>query len=189
MDEREGTIMRTETALRTSLFLIVAALLLGSLADSLARTLVEMPAWRHLGAEAWAAFSRRADLGNGEVMYPLVGIGGTVLILAAAIAFRLSPRPLSVAIPLYGAALMAICVMLTTTQAAPIMLSLHRIGDHPAALQQAFEDFYRWDSIRAVFGALEGCAEILALVALGSLAFDKKTPSQKQETVASSVRP
>jgi hypothetical protein len=103
-------------------------------------------------------------------MYPLVGIGGTVLILAAAIAFRLSSRrPLSVAIPLYAAALMAICVMLTTTEAAPVMLSLRRIGDDPAALQQAFEGFCRWDSIRAVFEALEGCAGIWALVALLSV--------------------
>ena len=182
--------MRTETARRTSLFLIVVALLLGSVADSLARTLVEMPAWRQLGAEAWAAFSRRADLGNGEIMYPLAGIGGTLLILAAAIVFRLNPRrPLTAAIPLYGAALMAICVMLTTTQAAPIMLSLHRIGNDPRTLQQAFDVFYRWDSIRAVFGALGGCAEILAVVALGSLAFDNKTPSQGQEAVAPNVRP
>jgi hypothetical protein len=60
-------------------------------------------------------------------MCPLVGIGGTVLILAAAIASRLSPRrPLSVAIPVYAAALMAICVMLATTQAAPVMLSVRR---------------------------------------------------------------
>jgi hypothetical protein len=50
-----------------------------------------------------------------------------------------------------------------------VMLSLRRIGDDPAALQQAFEGFYRWDSIRAVFGALQGCAEILALVALLSV--------------------
>jgi len=50
--------------------------------------------------------------------------------------------------------------MLTTAQAAPIMLSLHRIGNDPATLQQTFEGFYRWDSIRAVFRALEGCAEI-----------------------------
>lgn len=179
--------MKSEKMLRASLVLLVVALLLGSVADSLARTLVEMPAWRHLGAEAWATFSRRADLGNGEIMYPLAGIGGTVLILAAAFVFRLSPRrPFFVAIPLYSAALMAICVMLTTTQAAPIMLSLHRIGDDPRGLQQAFEGFYRWDSIRAVFGALGGCAEILALVALGSLAFDKKTPSQEQKAVASS---
>jgi hypothetical protein len=172
--------MRTETALRTSLFLIVAALLLGSVADSLARTLVEMPAWRQLGTEAWAAFSRKADLGNGKIMYPLAGIGGTVLILAAAIAFGLSPRrPLSVAIPLYGAALMAVCVMLTTTQAAPIMLSLHRIGNDPATLHQAFEGFYRWDSIRAVFGALEGCAEIWALVALLSAPAGLRVPAHE----------
>jgi hypothetical protein len=82
-----------------------------------------------------------------------------------------------VAIPLYGAALMAICVMLTTTQAAPIMLSLHRIGNDPAALQQTFEGFYRWDSIRAVFGALEGCAEILALVAILSVSTGIQVPA------------
>jgi len=181
--------MKGKTLLRITLLLIVVGQLMGTVADSLNRTLVEMPAWRQLGAEAWAAFSRGADLGNGRVIYPLVGIGGTLLILAAAIAFRLSPRrPLSVSIPLYAAALMAICVMLTTTQAAPVMLSLHRIGNDPAALQKAFEGFYRWDSIRAVFGALEGCAEILALVALSSLAYDRKTPSKDQETVASSVR-
>lgn len=182
--------MKRDKMLCTALLLIVVAQLLETVADTLNRTLVEMPAWRQVGTQAWATFSRRADLGNGEVMYPLIGIGGTVLILAAAIAFRLGPRrPLFASIPLYCAALMAICVMLTTTQAAPIMLSLHRIGDNPAALQQAFEGFYRWDSIRAVFGAVEGCAEILALVGLAALAFDKNTPPQEQGTVASSARP
>ena len=171
--------MKSEKMLRIALLLIVAGQLLGTAVDSLNRTLVEMPAWRHLGAEAWAAFSREADLGHGKLVYPLAGIGGTVLILAAAIAFRLSPRrPLSVAIPLYGAALMAICVMLTTTQAAPIMLSLHRIGNDPAMLHQAFEGFYRWDSIRAVFGALGGCAEIWALVVLLSMPVGNKAPAR-----------
>jgi hypothetical protein len=182
--------MRTKTALGVSLCLIVVEQLLGTVVDSLNRTLVEMPAWRHLGAQAWATFSRSADLGNGTILYPLAGIGGFALILAAAIVFRLGPRrPWSVAIPVYGAALLAICVILTTTQAAPIMLSLHRIGDDPRALQQAFEGFYRWDSIRAVIGMLEGFAEIWALVALSSLAFEKRTPSQEQGTVASSVKP
>jgi hypothetical protein len=181
--------VKTQTALGVALSLIVVEQLLETVVDSLNRTLVEMPAWQHLGAEAWATFSRSADLGNGTILYPLAGIGGTVLILAAAIVFRLGPRrPWSVAIPLYGAALMAICVMLTTTQAAPFMLSLHRIGDDPRALQHAFEGFYRWDSIRAVIGTLEGCAEIWALVVLSSLAFEKKTP-QEQGTVASSVKP
>lgn len=172
--------MESEKMLRIALSLIVVGQLLGTVVDSLNRTLVEMPAWRHLGAEAWAAFSRQADLGNGKILYPLAGIGGTLLILAATIAFRLSPRrPWSVAIPLYGAALLAICIMLTTTQAAPILLSLHRIGDDPAALQQVFEDFYRWDSIRAVFGALEGCMEIGALVALLSVPVRNQVPAHE----------
>jgi hypothetical protein len=173
--------MKSEKMLRIALLLIIVGQLLATITGSLGRTLVEMPAWRYLGAEAWAAFSRRADLGNAEIMYPLVGIGETILLLAAAIAFRLSPRrPLFVAVPLYGAALMAICVMLTTTKAAPAMLSLHRIGNNREELQQAFESFYRWDSIRAVFVALAGCAEILALVALASLTLGKKSSSQEQ---------
>lgn len=172
--------MKGEKMLRIALLLIVAGQLLAAITDSFGRTLVEMPAWRQLGAEAWAAFSRRADLGNGEILYPLVGVGETLLLVAASIAFRLSPRrPLSVAIPLYGAALMAICVMLTTTQAAPIMLSLHRIGDDPARLHQAFEGFYRWDAIRAIFAALGGCAEIWALVALLSVRIGTQVPAHE----------
>jgi hypothetical protein len=58
--------MQSERVLRAVLFLIVAELLLGGLAAALNRTLVEMPAWHHLGAGAWATFSRMADLGNGE---------------------------------------------------------------------------------------------------------------------------
>jgi hypothetical protein len=180
--------MRTKTVLSVALALIIVEQVLGTIIDSLNRTLVEMPAWRHLGVQAWAAFSRGADLGNGTILYPLAGIGSLVLVLAAAIVFRLGPRrPWSVAIPVYGSALFAICVMLTTTQAAPIMLSLRRIGNDPRALEQAFEGFYRWDSIRAVIGMLEGFAEIWALVALSALAFEKKTA--EQGTVASSVKP
>ena len=75
--------MKSERVLRVTLFLIVAELLLGGLAAALNRTLVEMPAWHPLGAGALATFSRMADLGNGEIMYPLVGIGGPASILLA----------------------------------------------------------------------------------------------------------
>ena len=182
--------MKTRTALGVALCLIVVQQVLENIIGTMNRTLVEMPAWRHLGVEAWAAFSRGADLGNGRIIYPIAGIGGLALILAAAIVFRTGKRrPWFVAIPVYGSALMAICVMLTTTQAAPVMLSLHRIGNDPRALQRAFEGFYRWDSIRAVVGTIEGCLEIWALVALGSLAFEKKTSSQELGMAASSVKP
>jgi hypothetical protein len=176
-EKKRELIMNSEKMLRAALFLILVDLLLGGITAALNRTLVEMPAWHRLGAGAWATFSRMADLGNGEILYPLVGIGGTASILAAAIVFRLSTRrSWSVALPLYGTALMAVCGLLTTTQAAPIMLSLHRIGDDPTALRQAFEGFYRWDSIRAVFGAIGYCAEIWALVALVSVPVGDQVP-------------
>jgi hypothetical protein len=154
-------------AWQVALGCIVVALVVGAVGDNLNRTIVEMPAWRALGATAWAAFSRLADLGNGRIIYPVAGIGSTLLVLAAAISFRTSSvRPWSVAVPVYGAALMNIGVILLTTQAAPIMLNVPRLGTDPAALQQAFEGFYRWDSIRAVVGALAACAQIWAVVAL-----------------------
>jgi hypothetical protein len=182
--------MRTRTTLAITLSLIIVDQLLGTVIDSLNRTLIEMPAWKHLGAQAWATFSRLADLGNGTILYPLAGIGGLLLVLAAAIVFRLGRRrPWFVAIPVYGAALMVIGVILTTTQAAPFMLSLRRIGDDPRALQQAFEGFYRWDAIRAVIGVVEGFFEIWALVVLSSMVFEKKTPSQEQGTSTSALRP
>jgi len=146
---------------------MIAALLIGAVGDNLNRTIVEMPAWRALGADAWAAFSRLADLGNGRILYPVAGIGSMMLMLVAAISFRLSSlRPWSAAVPVYGAVLMNVVVILLTTQAAPVMLSLPRLGSDPVALQQAFESFYRWDSIRAVFGALASCGQIWAVVAL-----------------------
>jgi hypothetical protein len=59
------------------------------------------------------------------------------------------------------------------------MLSLHRIGNDPATLQRAFEGFYRWDSIRAIFGALEGCAVLWALVALLSAPTGTQVPAHE----------
>jgi len=154
-------------ASRLTFNFLVAALVVGGLGASFGRTLIENPAWRQVGVKAWAEFSRAADLGNGEIVYPIEGIGGALLIVAAAISFRMSPRrPLSAAIPIYGAVLMKICVLLVTTQAAPIMLSVARIGDDPAVLQRAFDGFARWGNVRAVFVFLGYCADVWALVAI-----------------------
>jgi hypothetical protein len=152
---------------RLTLTFIIAAFLLGDLAASFGRTLVENPAWRHVGVRPWAEFSRAADLGNGKIVYPIEGIGSALLIAAAAISFRLSPqRPLSAAIPIYGAVLMQVGGMLMTTQAAPIMLSVARLGDDPVVLQRAFDGFARWGDLRSVFGFLADCAGLWGLVAI-----------------------
>lgn len=157
-------------AVRFTLGLIVASFLLGDFVADLNRTLIEMPAWRQLGPEAWAAFSRLADLGNGRTLYPIAGIGGTLLTLAAAVAFRFSPRrPWWAAVPVYGAALMNIGVILLTTQAAPVMLSLRHGGTSPVFLEKTFEAFYRWDSIRAVVGMVGDWAAAWSLAAIAML--------------------
>ena len=90
------------------------------------------------------------------------------------------------AIPIYGAALMTVCVLLITTQAAPIMLCLRRIGNDPVGLQRAFEGFNRWDSIRAVFAALGCCAKVWTLVAL--LAVSSGNEEQRKNEVKPLVR-
>jgi len=146
----------------------VAAVFNGMLASGINRTLVDMPAWRRVGAPAWAQFSRWADLGPyGLVMYPLEGIGGAVLSVVAAILFARSrrSRTRSGALPIYAAALLALFGMLATTQAAPTLLKTRHTSD-PVALQHALNRFTLWGGVRAVFQSLAFGANLWSLVAV-----------------------
>jgi hypothetical protein len=149
-------------------FVVAATAVNGLLAGvNVDRLIVQMPAWEEVGALAWATYSREADLGNGQILYPLEGIGGAILTAAAAVAFyfdRAASR--SAAIPIYVAVALVIGGLLATTQAAPNMLSLKQIGDDPAAVQRAFEGFNRWGSVRAVFQVLAFGANLWALVSV-----------------------
>jgi hypothetical protein len=121
--------------------------------------IVQMPAWRQVGARAWAAYSRHADLENPWMLYPVAAFGGTALSFAAVLKVRrdrTASRTTRFAV--YATATFATLGLLATTQAAPYMLSLQTIGDDPTALQHAFSGFDRWGEIRAV-------AQILALAA------------------------
>src|SRR5438128_1567986 len=74
-------------------WLFAATLLSGLLAGAdLDRALVAMPAWQTAWPEAWAVFSRHADLGNGLLLYPLEAIGGALLVTAAIVACYLGRR-------------------------------------------------------------------------------------------------
>jgi hypothetical protein len=151
------------------LALLIGTLLLSGLPD---RSLVEMPAWQHVGALAWATFSQWADLDSGLLIYPVQGIGSTVLLITAALLVFLKRKSLgrAVTLPIYVALLCAFGVMLTTTQAAPAMLSTTSHLSDPAALQQALNTFTLWQGIRSVFGWLAICAMLWALVAVASSA-------------------
>ena len=157
--------------------LVIATIVVAGLASPLDRVVVGIPAWQFLGAEAWAAFSRHADLGVGRIVYPVTGIGIAVLALAAAISYR-AERDASPAARLfiYLAAIGGIGVMATTAIAAPIMLGVPNLGDQ-TALTDAFNGFTLWGlQIRGAFWAVVLLASVGALAVLprGSIARDRR---------------
>jgi len=64
--------------------LAISMALVVAIGSFVSRSVVEMPAWQRVGPISWATFSRQADLGNREVLYPVFGIGSTVLAVALA---------------------------------------------------------------------------------------------------------
>lgn len=147
-------------AMRTRLLLAAATVLSGILAGTVVdRALVGGPAWHALGADAWAQFSRQADLGTGLIAYPVEAIGTTLLLIAAPVSRRFDGDDRAgAAPPLVAAIALSLLGLLLTTKAAPIMLSLgavHQAG----ALQHAFDDFFFWGLY------LRGAVYVLAFVA------------------------
>ena len=148
--------------------LVVAATALGGIlaGGSLDRSAVQLPAWRRVGPVPWAAFSREADLGNGLIWYPLLGLGAPLLSIAAALAVRSDRAARSEAAPAYAAAVLSVGHVLATTRAAPNMLGVRRLGDDADALRGALDRFERWQAVRASLQALTFAANLWSLVAI-----------------------
>jgi hypothetical protein len=146
---------------RTRLLLVAATLVSGILAGGIVdRAVVGGSAWHELGAEAWVAYSRRADLGTGLVAYPVEAIGATLLIFAATLSSYFGrDAPRRVALPLYCALALSAAGLLLTAKAAPIMLGL-ATPQPAAAAQRAFDEFFVWGLY------LRGAADTLAFAAL-----------------------
>ncbi|MFL5496048.1 MAG: hypothetical protein ACJ8DC_16815 [Gemmatimonadales bacterium] len=107
--------------------LLLAAFLGGILGGTaIDRMFVGFPAWRRLGAAAWAAYSREA------------------------------------------AAVLALSGLIITLRAAPVMLSLKRLGEEPHALDRALRSFARWSLPRAIAQALAFLANLWTLARLSS---------------------
>ena len=141
---------------------VFTGLLAGASVD---KALVQLPARRRLGAIAFANFSRANDLGNGLIVYPILGVGAALLTILAALAAVLNGTPLAQAWPLYVAALLALLHTFTTTRAAPNMLLLRHLTDHDETKSAAALDrFARWHNIRAVVIVLNFVVLVWAVV-------------------------
>ena len=127
--------------------------------------IVNLPAWRRLGAESWADYTRE-ELPISLVWYPILGIGAVLVNLAAAVAVhRDGEAPRSSALPSRAVAILAIGHLLTTAKAAPHMVMVRETGD-PASLREALESFTRWHWARTGIDALTFAANLWSLTSV-----------------------
>jgi hypothetical protein len=131
---------------------------------SLQKAAVELPAFRHLGVQAWADYGRHADLGPGLVLYPVLAIGTALLTIGAVLAARrnglLRGHHATV---LYAAALFALGGLLATIKAAPNMLQAGHAGLSDSELQVLYERFTFWHAVRTIDDTLAFAAIAWAL--------------------------
>jgi hypothetical protein len=149
--------------------LVATAILLdGILAGaSLDRTFIQLPAFRRVGSREWAAFSRKADLGDHALFwYPGLAIGGTALSVIAALKGRRERLSPASSAWLAAAALLSAAGLLTTIGAAPNMLRLRHAGNEAEMLQQSMEGFQFWQRMRGPVQGLAFVANVLSLLTM-----------------------
>lgn len=132
------------------------------------RSLVQMPAWKRVGARRWAEYSQHADLERGLALYPIEGIGGALLSIATAIALRrVRGVNRSALLASDTAALFAIGGMAATVKAAPVMLSMRNAESlSDDAVQEAFDAFHDWGDIRSICQILTFLSNVATLTLL-----------------------
>ena len=126
--------------------------------------LVKLPARRRIGVLSYATFARGNDLGNGRVVYPLLGIGAALLTILATILAFAEHEQTALLVPLVLATVLSLLHTAATTQAAPVMLSLKTAPDVEAVLSAKLDRFARWHALRALCQVLAFVALLWALV-------------------------
>lgn len=131
---------------------------------SLDKVIVQLPARRRIGAIAYAAYARSADLGNGVAYYAVVGVGAAALTIAAFAAAAARSSPGAVTGLLAAAAALSVLHSIATGRAAPVMFKIGRAEDTQAALAPLLASFARWSAARA---ALQAATLITIAIAAG----------------------
>ena len=77
-----------------------------------------------------------------------------MLTIASAVVAYIYELNVSVSIPLYIAAVLAILHSLVTTRAAPINFSQRKVNQDEEALRNVFDRFEKWQTVRAILNVL-----------------------------------
>jgi hypothetical protein len=151
----------------TLVITLTATALDGLLAGaSLDQSIKQLPARHRMGAIAFSAYSRAADLGNGILWYGILGVGAALVTIAAAVTIFVAGSPFMQALPVLIAALLSVLHSLVTTQAAPTNFRQRKMANDEAALTAVFNRFERWQTLRAILQGLTFVAMLWALFVL-----------------------
>lgn len=132
---------------------------------SLDKVIVQLPARRRIGAAAYAAYARSADLGNGIAYYAVVGVGAAALTIAAFAVAAARGAPGAVTGLLAAAAALSVLHSIATGRAAPAMFRIGRAENTGEALEPLLARFARWSAVRA---ALQAATLVVVAAAAGA---------------------
>ena len=128
---------------------------------------VKLPTRHRIGSIAYAQFARGNDLGNdlgnGLKVYPILVVGGGLVLIAVMIAAYIDRQPSAILHPLYAASLSAVGYLAATAKAAPIMWSLKSTPDEKQILEQKLDRFAYWHAWRTGFQIVAFFALLWAL--------------------------
>lgn len=94
-------------------------------------------------------YVRAADLGNGLVWYPILGVGTVLITLAAVLVGPLARPTMVKAVALAAAGAGTVAHTAATSRAAPTLLSLRRGDVTAAAVETALDRFATINVVRA----------------------------------------
>jgi hypothetical protein len=125
---------------------------------------VKLPTRKRIGQIAYANFARNNDLGNGILVYPVLGITALILTFGTTLLAFFRDTEFAIMIPLYVSCVFTIAHSLITAKAAPIMLSLKTTRDEELVLKKKLDRFAFWHSFRTVFQVSTFVSWIWALI-------------------------
>ena len=146
---------------------IAAAVASGAMVGAtLDQSVKQLPARHRIGAVAYAAYARAADLTGGVRWYP--GLAAVVVVsTGAAVATGLFDHPDRWRlVALLAAGVGTVAHMLVTARAAPTILSLRRLSDDdPERIAAVLDRFARLQALRAGLQVAALAAAVWVLVA------------------------
>jgi hypothetical protein len=133
---------------------------------SVIRSLVELPAWKRINLSGFYEYACAADLGRGLILYPSIGIAAAVLVVLVTIDGYVDGVNLTAMTFLWISLILAIAHTITTTRAAPNMLSLRKAANNYETIRVVFDRFKKWQDLRAALQFLNLLTLMIAMVSL-----------------------